>query len=1110
MFSAAIKSGAAGSPKDPQFNYVTMLLHSDGSASGNTTVTPFNSDASTNNFNVTINGDARSSNFTPYQGNGYYSNYINGAVSGAYLQAASSSATAFGTGNFTIEMWLNSGTQSNTRVSGNGNGSGWVSGKWVFATSTSPNPTKFVFACNNYANNADMLVSTTNSNDNLWHHIAIVRNGNVWSLYVDGVSESSITSSVSLDNGTANPIGIGYSMVAGDVGYTGYISNFRMSNTAVYTSNFTPSTMPLTAISGTQLLTCQSNRLIDNSTNAIAITPALTTSNPFVQSAQPFTLPSSVATYGSGYFDGSGDYLTTPSTGQFAPSGDFTISCWYYPTSTRAYQQIIGNFNGSASTVWIFEITSGTGINFYTNGITPRISGSGLVINAWNYLVLARSGSTITGYVNGVSLGTYSQSGIFGSSTQSISIGRGGSSSAAGDISLGYIADVKLIDGSAVTTIPTTPQTATTGTQLLTTQYNGGGNNNGFKDSSRNNFVVTRAGNTTQGTFTPYGSNWSNYFDGTGDYFTGASTSGQLGASDFTVEAFIYPVSRVNSFPTIFGNYSAYAAGSLAIFAGHNSGNTSKYQVAINGAGFPTIQSTDSIVYNQWTHIALVRSGSTITLYLNGVANGTYTSSATLNGTSGLSYIGSAGDELVNGCFNGYISNLRVVKGTAVYTAAFTPPTSPLTAITNTSLLTCQSNRFIDSSVNSFVMTPNGPPSVQRFSPFSPTNAYSTSVIGGSGYFDGSGDYLSIPSNAAFQFGSGNFTVECWAYMNSAAQQFLICQWNTPNKSWALLLRNSGTTLSFVYSTDGSNETSIDGTIAAQPSRWAHFAAVRNGNTLTTYMNGVVVGTGSMTGVTLYSASQAVEIGRNTEATSTWNFSGYMVDARVAKSAIYTSAFTPPTTPLTPTLTTQLLLNTTNAGIFDNAMMNDLETVGNAMVSTSVKKFGIGSMYFDGTGDYLTSPLSLVLAFGSGDFTVECWVYATNTSALRNIIGNYNGTVSTASFVLQMESTGRITGGIYSGSSFIGPTSTASISATTWTHLAVVRNGTSIKLYINGTNDGSTTSSSVANTPVGTFSVGAEQGNYNWNGYIDELRITKGYARYTANFTAPTSAFPNN
>ena len=98
-----------------------------------------------------------------------------------------------------------------------------------------------------------------------------------------------------------------------------------------------------------------------------------------------------------------------------------------------------------------------------------------------------------------------------------------------------------------------------------------------------------------------------------------------------------------------------------------------------------SIQSATGVgmTVGQWTHVAAVRSGSTMTLYVNGTSVGSTTNSSNLTDT--LFRIGSAG--YTGDYFTGYISNVRVVKGTAVYTGSFTPSTTPLTAVSGTSLL---------------------------------------------------------------------------------------------------------------------------------------------------------------------------------------------------------------------------------------------------------------------------------------------------------------------------------------------------------------------------------------------------------------------------------------
>ena len=130
---------------------------------------------------------------------------------------------------------------------------------------------------------------------------------------------------------------------------------------------------------------------------------------------------------------------------------------------------------------------------------------------------------------------------------------------------------------------------------------------------------------------------------------------------------------------------------------------------------------------NQWTHIAWSKQGTTLRGFINGVLENTVTNFTTNLTASGTSYIGA----LVDGWMaTGYISNLRLVVGTALYTSTFTPSITPLTAITSTRLLTCRSNRFVDLSSNNITLTRTGDARVDALIPdigFSPAT---TSPIG--------------------------------------------------------------------------------------------------------------------------------------------------------------------------------------------------------------------------------------------------------------------------------------------------------------------------------------------------------------------------------------------
>lgn len=661
---------------------------------------------------------------------------------------------------------------------------------------------------------------------------------------------------------------------------------------------------------------------------------------------------------------------------------------------------------------------------------------------------------------------------------------------------------------------------------LLNTTSTNGAQNNTFLDSSTNAFSVTRNGNTTQGTFSPFSqTGWSNYFDGTGDSLSLSGNSAfsiATSTTPFTIEGWVY-ISAAGGclFSEQFTGGSNSVSIAVSLCDGVGVETTTGRFIGFgwfNGTAWTSAAiSTTEVALNTWTHVACVFTGSTTKIYLNGV-DSTKSSSptpATTWGVTGVNgdswFIGRRWSSTATEFLTGYISNLRFVNGTAVYTAAFTPPTAPLTNITNTSLLTCQSNRFIDNSSNAFAITRNGDVSVQAFSPFNPTAAWSASTNGGSGYFDGTGDYLIAPTNAAFDFGSGNFTVELWFYSNIANSNYqrifgINAGGTSPTESVAFEIGSTGI---LMVAISGSTQYGATTATPLSANTWHHLALVRNGNTVTGYINGVSAGSSTLTGAVNFATGAFPQIGAWFATAYSRFINGYVADLRIVKgTAVYTSNFTPPTAPLTAITNTSLLLNFTNAGIYDSASGNDLETVGNAQVSTVQAKWGTTSMAFDGTGDWLVVPDRPTQRLGSGDFTVEMWLYKTGGLPPGGIIGK--GTSTTGwELSWQTGNTLRFTFGSTS------TTSVATINNNTWYHLALVRSGSAtgnVKLYLDGTliaTSGTAVTDNLNQTNV--MYVGADRTGANtFTGYIDDLRITNGYARYTANFTPPTAAFPLN
>jgi hypothetical protein len=632
--------------------------------------------------------------------------------------------------------------------------------------------------------------------------------------------------------------------------------------------------------------------------------------------------------------------------------------------------------------------------------------------------------------------------------------------------------------------------------------------NNTFLDSSSNAFTITRNGNTTQGSFSPYGTLWSNYFVGTSgsgassNYLTTPSSSvWAFGTGAFTLECWGY----LTSAPDVSNgwNFFDFRTGTSLTVGWQNN-----QMYSYDGTNTITSSSVSSYL-NTWTHWAWMRSGTTVYLFANGVVIGSGAMSTNFGTSASVCTINAKYSGVQTAA--GFFSNARVSNIARYSTSGFTPATTNFTSDSNTLLLTMQNNRFIDNSPNAFTLTVNGTPKVQRFSPFNPTSPYSTATIGGSAYTDSSSD-LSIAYNSALNFGSNDFTIEGWWYATSQPTNEAFWAQKGGSQYFILQPSVSGNNKIALYIDPLGAAPAIQGTTTLVTGTWYHVALVRKTNVFTLYLNGVQEGgTYTNSGNPTPSSGTTYINGQNYPVAAGWN--GYVCDFRIVNgTAVYTSSFTPPTAPLTNITNTALLCNMTNAGIPDLAMQNDLQTVGSAQVSTSVKKYGTGSLSFPSSST-LNAPISSSITSGNlgGNFTIECWAYFNSTSISQGLAAftdstGWNGwqlaSNSSISIYFEFLNGSGAAAGAYSSSGLF--------TTSTWYHIAVCRVGSTITIYVNGSSVASTTYSGYTTGSSSFVALGSDRtktSNY-LNGYIDDFRITNGYARYVQNFTPPTAALP--
>ena len=430
-------------------------------------------------------------------------------------------------------------------------------------------------------------------------------------------------------------------------------------------------------------------------------------------------------------------------------------------------------------------------------------------------------------------------------------------------------------------------------------------------------------------------------------------------------------------------------------------------------------------------------------------------------------------------------------------------------------------NTFIDSSNTGATITRTGNASQGTFNPYSLFGS-AAATHGGSVYFDGN-SHLDAGSNANFAFGSNSYTVEFWVYstVNAGTGPVFVC--NDATNGWGIFNNNTGGQGITLFTRNVSNTYPTG--VQLPTNRWNHIAVSRSapaGNTFAIWLNGTRILNGGDS--TNWSVTGPLKIGN--VSTSGLNLRGYIAGLRISNNeALYDPASTTITVPTTPpenigSPSTVFLLNANNAAVYDATGFHNLNTLNAAAASQAQTLYGGSSLFLDGStvAACVSSNIhnNYLVNFAANDFTIESWVWlqvAPTGVAPTNVafIASVHDNTSTNTWCMFVKSDRTVS---MFGSSSTAVTTVNSIPLQTWVHVAAVKNGNFVTMYLNGVADittrvtGTFTAESIASLVIGRRYQGVSPNTVDaFNGYISDLRITRA-ARYLGNFTPPTQALP--
>lgn len=385
-------------------------------------------------------------------------------------------------------------------------------------------------------------------------------------------------------------------------------------------------------------------------------------------------------------------------------------------------------------------------------------------------------------------------------------------------------------------------------------------------------------------------------------------------------------------------------------------------------------------------------------------------------------------------------------------------------------------------------------------------------------------NYLRIAAHADFIMGTGDFTIEGWFRPVGTGDRF--CYWHGVNTAGGLGMAVA--TNQVLFRASGTTDLTYTGAISS--TLFTHVAITRRGNTRRIFVNGALVASDIL--VFNNSDSAVTDIGACPNvASDIYRYYGYIDDFRVTRACRYTKAFDvaveafPAQSAVAETVDpfwsdkTVLLLHmngTNGSTTFTDVKSHAVTASGNAQISTAQSVFGGASAMFDGSGDFLSVLSSTDFDFAAGDFTIELR-FRTAVTAHQALVDrrSVEGFTGTGDWYICSGFTSAGSVNVFLGAySATTPrlTATTNYADSAWHQVAVVRAGNVLRLFVDGVKAAEATQSFTMATYTQDLTVGSRRltGSFAYfNGHIDELRITKGAARYADSFAVPKLPYPD-